>query len=403
MRVLLFFALLFSLFNKGFAQGSLEDDRVALVALYNSTHGENWINKSGWKVPGTVGDSPCGWFGITCGGSRVIEIVLNNNNLSGTLPAQITNLTALTNLNLINNKLSGAIPDISGISIAANVAIEYNAFTFDGMDTNISRLDTYIPQDSIPLDSMKAFPLPYIISVNAGAKPQPYPVFYDRNYIYKFFENDVLIATSEGDARSFVGYNAYYRVEVTHKLIPGLTLYSRELYLPIYALPVKLISFTAKNEKQNNKLTWSTTSEVNNAGFEIEKSVDGVSFKKIGFVDGAVDSELLKTYTFVDTHPLLITYYRLKQIDQDGKSEFSRIISVEGYQTPLQIFPNPASGHVVVKDSQKDKNVVIRDLKGRIVLKDRLSSDQTVNTTHLSTGTYLLTVGEQTSRIVIQK
>lgn len=89
---------------------TLEDDRLALVAFYNATNGAGWTNNTGWVVPGTPGDDPCGWFGISCAGGRVIKIELRNNNLSGPLPPEIGNLDALHTLDYHSNKVSGAIP-----------------------------------------------------------------------------------------------------------------------------------------------------------------------------------------------------------------------------------------------------------------------------------------------------
>jgi hypothetical protein len=94
-----------------FAQ-TLEDDRLALIALYNSTNGPGWSRKTGWNVPGSPGDSPCGWFGVACSGNpaRVTRLTPFENNLVGTVPAAISNLTALVTLDLSINKLSGSIP-----------------------------------------------------------------------------------------------------------------------------------------------------------------------------------------------------------------------------------------------------------------------------------------------------
>ncbi|MBN1781116.1 hypothetical protein JW948_08340 [bacterium] len=83
----------------------LEQDSLALAALYNSTDGPNWSDNSGW-LSGPVSD----WFGITLHSGRVTNIVLSNNNLSGPLPPEIGNLTALTNLQLGNNHITGNIP-----------------------------------------------------------------------------------------------------------------------------------------------------------------------------------------------------------------------------------------------------------------------------------------------------
>ena len=78
------------------------------MALYDSTNGSSWTKKTGWG--GAVG-TECSWFGVTCNTSgNVIKLVLNKNNLSGTIPAKIGLLTGLTQLQLNSNKLTGSIP-----------------------------------------------------------------------------------------------------------------------------------------------------------------------------------------------------------------------------------------------------------------------------------------------------
>ncbi len=82
-------------------------DRAALVALYNATDGPDWENNENW-----LSDEPLSeWYGVTVNLSgRVSELELDDNNLRGTLPAELGNLASLTNLNLRSNPLTGQIP-----------------------------------------------------------------------------------------------------------------------------------------------------------------------------------------------------------------------------------------------------------------------------------------------------
>ena len=87
-------------------------EREALVALYNSTDGGNWTNNTGWLLS----DDHCSWSGVDClGGGRVTTVNLDSNNLTGSIPAELGNLTALFNLGLHGNKLTGSIPAELGI------------------------------------------------------------------------------------------------------------------------------------------------------------------------------------------------------------------------------------------------------------------------------------------------
>ena len=78
----------------------------ALVALYNSTDGANWSNNSGWLDTNT----PCNWYGVTCSAGHVTELSLDWNQLSGSIPPEVGNLTNLQYLYLRSNQLSGSIP-----------------------------------------------------------------------------------------------------------------------------------------------------------------------------------------------------------------------------------------------------------------------------------------------------
>ncbi len=83
----------------------------ALIALYNSTNGANWTHNDSWLGPrGTE----CSWFGVTCEEGHVVGLSLGGNNLDGTLPLELGNLTYLRVLSLNDNKLTGSIPSSFG-------------------------------------------------------------------------------------------------------------------------------------------------------------------------------------------------------------------------------------------------------------------------------------------------
>ncbi|MFA6598581.1 MAG: T9SS type A sorting domain-containing protein [Ignavibacteriaceae bacterium] len=124
------------------------------------------------------------------------------------------------------------------------------------------------------------------------------------------------------------------------------------IYGNIEELPVELTSFAATAQSNTVTLNWQTATEVNNYCFEIERMIlkqvqnDGQNWEKIGFVEGHGNSNSLKEYSFVDTDkPNRTAKYRLKQIDSDGKFEYSREVEVQ-IETPTvfalqQNYPNP--------------------------------------------------------------
>ncbi|WP_281635416.1 leucine-rich repeat domain-containing protein [Flavobacterium marginilacus] len=82
-------------------------EKDALLALYNSTNGNNWTNKTGWDFNTPV---TAAWYGITVSDGHVVRIFLNNNQLSGTIPPEIGKLTELKRLTLVGNSITGTIP-----------------------------------------------------------------------------------------------------------------------------------------------------------------------------------------------------------------------------------------------------------------------------------------------------
>lgn len=113
-------------------------------------------------------------------------------------------------------------------------------------------------------------------------------------------------------------------------------------------LPTELVAFSGKKINDEIQLTWLTDSEINNKGFEIYRSsnTDSPSWRKIGWIDGNGSSNQQYTYRFDDLQPEYgINYYRLKQVDIDGKYEYSNIIAVENDNSnfDLKIFPNPST------------------------------------------------------------
>lgn len=113
-------------------------------------------------------------------------------------------------------------------------------------------------------------------------------------------------------------------------------------------LPVNLTSFTAVKDNLTSNLQWTTGSEQNNDHFEVERSPDAVNFTQIGTVKGSGTTSISEQYHFTDETPLSgVNFYRLKQVDFDGKATFSRIVSVDFGQevnSEFNIYPNPASG-----------------------------------------------------------
>ncbi len=116
-------------------------------------------------------------------------------------------------------------------------------------------------------------------------------------------------------------------------------------------LPVELVKFEARLSKSTVNLDWQTTSEHNNDGFDIQRTVDGGKWHDLAFLPGHGTSLEEHSYTYTDERPLPgMNYYRLQQMDFDGSFEYSPTVSVEMEWEGggISIFPNPASGTVTL-------------------------------------------------------
>jgi hypothetical protein len=101
--------------------------------------------------------------------------------------------------------------------------------------------------------------------------------------------------------------------------------------IPSESMPVELLSLTVSEYEGNIRVTWNTSSETNNNYFLLERSLDLNKYDLIGKIEGSNNSNTIKTYSYIDKDNVKgdYVYYRLKQVDYDGKSKYVGLIAYE--------------------------------------------------------------------------
>lgn len=165
------------------------------------------------------------------------------------------------------------------------------------------------------------------------------------------------------------------------------------------ALPLNFISFSAKLNAISSKATlnWVTSNEVNTSAFVVEKNVNSNGFIPVGSV-GAKNTAGTQHYSFEDKNAINgVAYYRLKQIDNDGKYTYSDIATVKNNAAlALTIYPNPSAEYINISSSLAVKDVQIYNTSGQKVLATSLNG--TINIKGLAAGYYTVVVNDGTNK-----
>lgn len=171
-------------------------------------------------------------------------------------------------------------------------------------------------------------------------------------------------------------------------------------------LPVELISLIA--EPINNtyvNVSWSTASELNNKGFEVLRSTDGIQYTKVGFVYGNGTTNLQHNYAFddYDVQPEKLYYYKLKQIDLNETYKYSYIVSAkltaaENEFSVSEIYPNPVYNVAYINIfapaaevlTYSSYNAIGQEIKNNLIHLQKGYNKVEINTSDLAIGTYIV-------------
>jgi Secretion system C-terminal sorting domain len=166
-------------------------------------------------------------------------------------------------------------------------------------------------------------------------------------------------------------------------------------------LPVELIEFTGAALPNKNVVYWKTASEINNDHFNVQRSYDGINFENIGVVNGSGNSNSVLTYEFED-HSIRagVTYYRLEQVDYDGKTTLSDAIALDRDFNDtglIAVYPNPTTKELTLEINSTQGNtgiVQVLDSYGNITYETFISnsgySKLFLDIEHLSCGIYFV-------------
>jgi Bacterial lectin/GEVED domain/Secretion system C-terminal sorting domain/N-terminal domain of BNR-repeat neuraminidase len=179
-------------------------------------------------------------------------------------------------------------------------------------------------------------------------------------------------------------------------------------------LPIELLSFTGESlSKDINQLFWTTASETNNDYFIVEYSNNGINFSNVGNIKGAGTSSTTRNYQITHKNNYMeeISYYRLKQVDFDGKSETSDIIVVKqkSNDTEITIYPNPFMDEITIEFSNRGEGSYLCEITNcigeLIIIKELKAGNNKYNINFdqsIPAGTYFIRVSNE-DECIIQK
>lgn len=174
----------------------------------------------------------------------------------------------------------------------------------------------------------------------------------------------------------------------------------------IVVLPVSWLSFTAQKQDNVVHLNWSTASEQNSRDFIIQHSTNGSTYNNIGNINAAGNSTVIQQYSFVHTGPVTGTnYYRILQQDIDGRSAYSKVVSViyTAQNRSIIVYPNPVTGGRLTLQLTEAATITLYNSSGVVVMTRKLlAGTQQLNTSKLAKGIYHLKASNETIPIFIR-
>lgn len=173
-------------------------------------------------------------------------------------------------------------------------------------------------------------------------------------------------------------------------------------YISCTALPVEFLTInaTVQDDGSGVLITWATAMEENNDYFVVERSVDGVFFETVGYVNGAGNSSEILVYNLLDTNPeKLYSYYRVKQVDYDRAHDYSSVVSVYiGNALDVYIHPNHVENTLYIETVSEKIIIVMHDMLGKTV--NTYDNVREIDVSFLIPGVYVLEIFDGTTKVI---
>jgi len=372
---------------------------LALFGLFQTT--------SNALVQGTIKQSVANSFKVTIKNIDAVTIAGNFAQYNAAIRVAqtapqptlvLTNLMAVGNVSIIGTYTAGGytyyniyyeaptgVPNNVSLTQNTELDIFSGTFTSGVGSAQVDLVDTWMATDFTGVShtgtGTSQFTQFYINIQPSGPNGDA------TNYAARFYSNAQSTAATNASTTSFVGL----------------------LSVP---LSVSLSKIEAVKEKTSAIVKWTTASEMANTGFDIERSIDGKTFAKIGFEKSKAingNSSLSIDYSFTDARPLAgVNYYRLKQIDQDGRFVYSQVVNVAfDNNTGIRVYPNPATDKVIVEGSNIS-SVSVYNAMGQLVKVPATigASGRSISLGGLAKGMYTLHIetsnGQTVQKIILQ-
>jgi photosystem II stability/assembly factor-like uncharacterized protein len=275
-------------------------------------------------------------FGYSAGSAGTTLITEDGSSWGVTVPI----------FSLDNNRISRSGNKVNTVGFGATIS-RFNPFTPITVNFAPGKFYNIFPADSTLL-TINNLPMTFKWTKANDENPVSYSfVFFDslKNEITRFNTTDTFYTFAVNDLVSLPKTLLYWNIEANDGTDTVFSYMNSVILDP--AIPVELTSFNTSVSGNNVLLSWSTATETNNSGFDVERSSDGTDYSSVSFIKGAGTVTELRSYTYKDENLAPGKYfYRIRQNDYDGSHIYYKYHSAVEITTPFvysiqQNYPNP--------------------------------------------------------------